>query len=675
MEIACDSALQNRHYEENGQLRIERTPISKATVNPYYGREIPKAEELGLEPERIYYLLRDPGELAKAAPSFKTKQLMFKHIAVSADDPKQDSIAGTVGSDVEFVAPYLMADMCVWDAEAIAGIETDTVRELSCSYSYRADMTPGMYEGQRYDGVMRDIQGNHVALVKSGRAGSDVMAADEKQFALDWEESKHPRSENGEFANGEGGGHVEKRAEPRWQINPKWKAHNDLYNEGGEGYNPYEKWLNNIPGASSYSVPSSNTSAKTVSKEQTKTPYSKERKYVAPGSSIPKTRDQIKEDVEKDKAKLDKLEGFGKEIVAKGIAAREKFLSQIANDSKLEMKMETKFGKALYAILCAASPKLAADAALKPLVIGLTRKQCDLRALEPKLLAMDSALRMDSTRLAMDAVEEATEERPKAKDRIARDAQTGEEKAMWAQMRKDGSADDPGDDSMPASLRKASDKKAKDGAPRRAKDLSFEEWAKEEEEEPDHEKKAARDAEEDDEDRAKRKEYEKKAEDAKKAMDGGFDDLVKKLKDKGYSKEYATKVAGKVAEEKGDCAFGAKDGKKAKDAEEDDKKKAEDKMKHAMDEFRADLRSADEARRAVRPVVGDVLAQDSAEGIYGFALDQMKVDRTGVEGVPALRALFNLAHQASKPAAHVAFDSSINVEEKFTGAGRQIQVM
>ena len=518
-ELALDASLQNRRYDADGQLHIHRTPISKATVNPYYGREIPDSDRLGLEPERIYYLLRDPGELAKAAPSFQNKQLMFKHIAVSADDPKQDSIAGTIGSDVEFVAPYLMANIAIWDAEAIAGVETDTVRELSASYRYRADMTPGLYEGRRYDGVMRDIQGNHVALVQAGRAGSDVMAA----------------------------------------------------------------------------------------------------------------------------------------------------------DSKLETKMETKFGKALYAILCAASPKLAADAALKPMVIGLTRKQCDLRALEPKLLAMDSALRMDSTRLAMDAVEEATEERPKAKDRIARDAQTDEEKAMWAQMRKDGSADDPGDDSMPASLRKASDKKAKDGAPKRAKDLSFEEWAKEEEDEPDHEKKAARDAEEDDEDKAKRKEYEKKAEDAKKAMDGGFDDLVSKLEGKGYSKEYATKVAGKVAKEKGDCAFGAKDSKKAKDSEEE-AKKAEDKMKHAMDEFKRDLREAEDARRAVRPVVGDVLAQDSAADIYTFALDQMKVDHAGVTGTPALRALFTAAQKASKPAPRVAFDST-GIEEKFPNANRQIQVM
>ena len=520
MEIACDSALKNRRYDADGRLHILRTPISKATVNPYYGKEIPEADKLGLEPERRYYLLRDPGELAKAAPSFARVQLMFVHTTVSADDPKQDSIAGTIGSDVEFQAPYLIADLCIWDVEAIAGVETDTIRELSSSYRYRADMTAGMYEGQRYDGVMRDIQGNHVALVKAGRAGSDVMAA----------------------------------------------------------------------------------------------------------------------------------------------------------DSELEKKMETKFGKALYAILCAASPKLAADAALKPLVIGLTRKQCDLRALEPKLLAMDSALRIDSARLAMDAVEEATEERPKAKDRIAKDAQTAEERAMWAQMRKDGSADDPNDDSMPASLRKA-----QDGKPKHAKDFSFEDWAKEEEEEAEHkdgaeDRRKARDAEEDDEDRAKRKEYEKKAEDAMKTACDDFDGLVSKLEDKGYSKEYATKVAGKVAAEKGKTGGDrARDAKRAKDAEEDDRK-AEDKMRHAMDSFRAELREAEDARRAVRPVVGDVLAQDSAESIYGFALDQMKVERKGVSGVPALRALFNLAQQAAKPAPRMAFDG-VNVEEKFAGANRQIQVM
>ena len=39
-------------------------------------------------------------------------------------------------------------------------------------------MTPGVYEGHRYDGIMTNIRGNHVALVKDGRAGTDVVVQD-----------------------------------------------------------------------------------------------------------------------------------------------------------------------------------------------------------------------------------------------------------------------------------------------------------------------------------------------------------------------------------------------------------------------------------------------------------------------------------------------------------------
>ena len=77
-----------------------------------------------------------------------------------------------------FDAPYLKNSLVVWDGEAIKLIEDDKQKELSCGYRYRADMTPGTYEGVRYDGVMRDIRGNHVALVEEGRAGPDVLVAD-----------------------------------------------------------------------------------------------------------------------------------------------------------------------------------------------------------------------------------------------------------------------------------------------------------------------------------------------------------------------------------------------------------------------------------------------------------------------------------------------------------------
>ena len=75
-------------------------------------------------------------------------------------------------------------------------------------------------------------------------------------------------------------------------------------------------------------------------------------------------------------------------------------------------------------------------------------------------------------------------------------------------------------------------------------------------------------------------------------------------------------------------------------------------MKTAMDEFESKLRAElkEAMRRAARCVQSsEMLSRRTLPSeIYGFALDQMKVDRKGVEGVPALRALFNLAASAIK---------------------------
>ena len=43
--IALDASV--RTIDANGHLRVEKTVISKAAVNPYYGREIPGCDELG----------------------------------------------------------------------------------------------------------------------------------------------------------------------------------------------------------------------------------------------------------------------------------------------------------------------------------------------------------------------------------------------------------------------------------------------------------------------------------------------------------------------------------------------------------------------------------------------------------------------------------------------------
>jgi hypothetical protein len=49
-------------------------------------------------------------------------------------------------------------------------------------------MQPGVYEGQHFDGIMTEIRGNHVALVRDGRAGGDVLVADSQfDYSREWD--------------------------------------------------------------------------------------------------------------------------------------------------------------------------------------------------------------------------------------------------------------------------------------------------------------------------------------------------------------------------------------------------------------------------------------------------------------------------------------------------------
>ena len=407
MKLAFDRSA--RRIDADGRLHVDRSHISKATVNPYYGKEIPGYEALGLQPDTVYRLLRDPVELERGAATFARLPILSEHVPVTVETPRPDLVVGAIGSEVVFAAPYLDADLCVWDATAIAGIETDKVRELSCAYRYVPVMEPGEFEGQPYDGRMTEIQGNHLALVEVGRAGSDVVVADRNPF----------------------------------------------------------------------------------------------------------------------------------------------------NFKETAMKM-SKLGKALFAALCAASPVLAADSALPGLVGNANRKTFKPEDVKAKLLALDASLDSNKLDAVLDAILDV-EQDPKPVETPAAAA-----------------------DESPA-------------------------------------------------------------------------DKLRAL------------LAGKVDDATMEAACGLLATPAADEAEPGMKK---EEVAAAMDGLRKELREAEEARRDVRPIVGDVMGMDSAADVYGFALDHMKVDRAGVEGAPALRALFKVAaaHKVASPV-HVAQDSA-GLAAKFPGAAR-----
>lgn len=186
--IAFDKESQ-RSIDGQGFMHVAGCNISRAVVNKYFGYEIPGWEAHGLIRNRVYSILRPPEELAAAAATFNNLPLVDGHIPVDAwdleDDKVKSRIVGSTGTDTIFEPPFLKNTLVVWTSGAQKNIENRTKMELSCGYRYTFVPETGVYAGQRYDGRMTNIVGNHVALVEVGRAGHEVAVADSDPFHME----------------------------------------------------------------------------------------------------------------------------------------------------------------------------------------------------------------------------------------------------------------------------------------------------------------------------------------------------------------------------------------------------------------------------------------------------------------------------------------------------------
>lgn len=169
-----------RHKDVNGYLHVDVSPLTKETVNPYYGREIPGWEDEGLDPEKIYYGYRAGDELKKALNTFNGIPVLDEHKLDSAERPLKEERVGYTGTSAKWEAPYIMNALIITDAAAIELIESNKQRELSASYRYKPVFDSGYFNGEKYDFIMTEIQANHIALVAEGRAGSDVLVYDKQ---------------------------------------------------------------------------------------------------------------------------------------------------------------------------------------------------------------------------------------------------------------------------------------------------------------------------------------------------------------------------------------------------------------------------------------------------------------------------------------------------------------
>lgn len=85
------------------------------------------------------------------------------------DNVQQEHI-GTILSEGIQDGDNVRAQIVIHDAESL----DYGLRELSLGYTQTPDETPGVWNGQPYDAIQRNIQINHLALVEKARAGEQA---------------------------------------------------------------------------------------------------------------------------------------------------------------------------------------------------------------------------------------------------------------------------------------------------------------------------------------------------------------------------------------------------------------------------------------------------------------------------------------------------------------------
>lgn len=175
--LALGRALRasNREIDDFGFLRVKDCVLSRAVISRYLGHEVPEYATYGLHPDATYSLFRDPQELRKATPSFTQCPLLIQHRAVTADDIDPNLVIGATG-EARWQGDSVIADIVIWRAEAAQEVLNGNREALSAGYSYTYDPTPGTWKGRAYDGVMRAIRCQHVALVDEPRVPGAVVA-------------------------------------------------------------------------------------------------------------------------------------------------------------------------------------------------------------------------------------------------------------------------------------------------------------------------------------------------------------------------------------------------------------------------------------------------------------------------------------------------------------------
>ena len=147
-----------------------RLPVSIARADcilTYYRKDGSEVKEFRPKSEVFH---QDSMDSALDAP------VSVGHVAmVNPANAKEVSIGHQRG-EITAREDFLDTEVIVEDWEAINSVENGDLVDISPGYNVQIDKTPGVFNGERYDQIQRQITYNHIALLPkgTGRQGSGV---------------------------------------------------------------------------------------------------------------------------------------------------------------------------------------------------------------------------------------------------------------------------------------------------------------------------------------------------------------------------------------------------------------------------------------------------------------------------------------------------------------------
>ena len=169
----------SKTVDKNGFWDIQENPISSSGVFLYSGKMIGID---GLDPNKLYPVLRPPEELEKSAETFNNKPFFEDHTAIGEGGIKYDEKpAQGVLNNVHYRDGKLYATLSIW-SEKLKDLIKNGKKQLSLGYRCTYEATKGIFNGQAYDFIQRNLSGNHLALVAEGRCGKEVSVMDSLTF-------------------------------------------------------------------------------------------------------------------------------------------------------------------------------------------------------------------------------------------------------------------------------------------------------------------------------------------------------------------------------------------------------------------------------------------------------------------------------------------------------------